>query len=94
MEPGVPVIVVSSNDKVKSDILNTVYEVKARGARVIGISPEFDESFDFHLEVPDSGETSAILNIIPLQLLAYYIALMLGNNIDKPRNIAKSVTVK
>ena len=94
MEPGVPVIVVSSNDKVKSDILNTVYEVKARGAQVIGISPEFDKNFDFHLKVPDTGETSAIMNIVPLQLLAYYIALMLGNSIDKPRNIAKSVTVK
>ncbi len=94
MEPGVPVIVVSSNDQVKSDIFNSIFEVKARGAQVVGISPEFDEKFDFHLKVPDTGETSAIANIIPLQLLAYYIGLKLGNSIDKPRNIAKSVTVK
>lgn len=94
VEKGVPVIAVVSNDVVKADVLNAVNEVKSRGAQVIGIASEHDKSFDYFLPVPDTGETSAIMNAIPLQLLAYYLALSLGNNIDKPRNIAKSVTVK
>jgi glucosamine--fructose-6-phosphate aminotransferase (isomerizing) len=94
MEPGVQVIVALSNDEVKSDVLNAVHEVRARGASVLGIAPQRDESFSDHLHVPDLGETSGIANVIPLQLLAYYMAVTLGNNVDKPRNIAKSVTVK
>lgn len=82
MEKGVPVIVVISNDEAKNDVLNAVNEVKARGADVIVFTSI------------DDGETSAIMNIIPLQLLAYYMTVKLGNNVDKPRNIAKSVTVK
>lgn len=94
MENGVPVIAVLSNDPVKSDIINAVNEVKARGATIIGIGPEKHESFDYYLPVPDTSETSAIMNVVPLQLLAYYLAVEMGNNVDKPRNIAKSVTVK
>lgn len=94
IEKGVPVIAVVSNDSVKSDVLNAVNEVKARGAEIIAISPEDYKGFDYHIKVPDTGETSGILNIIPLQLLAYYLSVSLGNNVDKPRNIAKSVTVK
>lgn len=94
IEKGVPVIVVISEDVAKDDIINAVNQVKARGAEVIGISPKPHASFDYHIPVPDTGETSAIMNIIPLQLLAYYMAVALGRNVDKPRNIAKSVTVK
>ena len=94
MEKGVPVIVVVSEDLAKDDVLNAVNQVKARGATVIGISPAPYAGFDYHIPVPDTGETSAIMNIIPLQLLAYYMAVELGHNVDKPRNIAKSVTVK
>lgn len=94
MEKGVPVIAALSNDKVRNDVVNAINEVKARGAEVIGLSPKSHKSFDFFLQVPDLGETQAIMNIIPLQLLAYYLSLDLGHNIDKPRNIAKSVTVK
>jgi len=83
METGVPVIVVTSEDNVKDDVINAVNEVQARGAEII-----------FLPELPNLKEVSAILNIIPLQLLAYYMADCLGNNVDKPRNIAKSVTVK
>jgi len=83
METGVPVIVVTSEDNVKDDVINAVNEVQARGAEII-----------FLPELPNLKEVSAILNIIPLQLLAYYMADYLGNNVDKPRNIAKSVTVK
>lgn len=94
IEKGVPVIVAVSEDNVKLDVLNAVNEVKARGAEVIGISTDNADSFDYWLKVPNTGETQAIMNIIPLQLLAYYMAVSLGHNVDKPRNIAKSVTVK
>ncbi len=94
MEKGVPVIVAVSEDLAKDDVLNAVNQVKARGAWVVGISPKNHPSFDYHIPVPDTGETSAIMNVIPLQLLAYYMAVALGHNVDKPRNIAKSVTVK
>ena len=94
MEKGVPVIVAMSNDEVKDDVLNAVHEVSARGASVIGLAPKRHEAFEQYLHVPDTGETSAITTIIPLQLLAYHMAVALGNNVDKPRNIAKSVTVK
>lgn len=93
MEKGVPVIAIMSEDVEKDDLINAVNEVKARGATVIGLSPTFHDKFDYHIPVPDTGETSAIMNIIPLQLLAYYMAIDLGHNVDKPRNIAKSVTV-
>lgn len=94
MEKGVPVIFAVSEDEAKSDIINAVNEVKARGSTVIGIASKPHSSFDYYLPVPDTGETSAIMNIIPLQLLAYYMTVELGYNVDKPRNIAKSVTVK
>lgn len=94
MEKGVPVIVAVSEDVAKDDVLNAISQVKARGATVAGISSKNHSSFDEYLGVPDTGETQAIMNIIPLQLLAYYMAVELGNNVDKPRNIAKSVTVK
>ncbi|RJQ33722.1 glutamine--fructose-6-phosphate transaminase (isomerizing) [Candidatus Parcubacteria bacterium] len=94
MEEGVPVIVAVSNDDVKHEVLNAVHEVSARGAHVYGLSPENHDSFKKYLHIPDTGETSGITTIIPLQLLAYHMAVSLGNNVDKPRNIAKSVTVK
>ena len=94
MQKGVPVIAVMSNDIEKDDVINAVNEVKARGATVIGLSPTAHDRFDFYIPVPDTGETSGIFNIIPLQVLAYYMAISLGHNVDKPRNIAKSVTVK
>lgn len=93
MEKGVPVIAAASQDEVKSDVMNATAQVKARGAYVVGISP-FANDFDFWLRVPDLGEVSSIMNVVPLQLLSYYLAVNLGYNVDRPRNIAKSVTVK
>ena len=69
--------------------MNAVNEVQARGAGVIGIGPENHKSFEQYLHVPDAGETSALMNVITLQLLAYYMAVELRHNVDKPRNIAK-----
>lgn len=94
IEKGVPVIFVMSKDEFYSDIMSSIHEVKARGGYIIGLSPIDSPDFDMHIPVPNIPEVSAITNIIPLQLLAYYMAVKLGNNVDKPRNIAKSVTVK
>ncbi len=94
MEKGVSVVVAVSNDEVRTSVLNAIHEVRARGADVFAISPEPDENFDYYLHVPDAGEASGILNVLPLQLLAYYMTVALDHNVDKPRNIAKSVTVK
>jgi glucosamine--fructose-6-phosphate aminotransferase (isomerizing) len=94
MEKGIPVIVVVSNDLAQTDLLASINEVKLRGAEIIAIAPQNNESYNYYLPTSDTGETDAIGNIVPLQLLAYYMAVKLGNNVDKPRNIAKSVTVK
>ncbi|MDO8618975.1 MAG: glutamine--fructose-6-phosphate transaminase (isomerizing) [Candidatus Daviesbacteria bacterium] len=94
IEKGVPVVAAVSEDEVKPDLLNAIHQVKARGAKVIAIAPKPQPDYDTFIKVPDCGQTSAIMNVIPLQLLAYYMAVELGNNVDKPRNIAKSVTVK
>lgn len=91
---GTPCIVLVSNDNTRTDILNNAREVKARGGYIIGVSPENDEIFDFWIKVPDVGIASPIVNIIPIQLLAYHLALLRRNNPDMPRNLAKSVTVK
>jgi glucosamine--fructose-6-phosphate aminotransferase (isomerizing) len=94
MEKGVPVIVLMPDDKVKSDVLNAVSEVKARGAMVVGLSPERHEQFDEYINIPKLKEINGPAGVVPLQLLAYYMTVELGLNVDKPRNIAKSVTVK
>ncbi len=89
-----PVIALISNDQSRKDVLNNCQEVKARGAYVIGIAPENDAVFDFWIKVPDAGEAQGIVNIIPIQLLAYHLGLLRKNDPDMPRNLAKSVTVK
>ena len=89
-----PVIALVANDNTKNEILSNATEVKARGGYIIGVSPENHEVFDFWIRVPDTGDTSPIVNIIPIQILAYHLALLRQNNPDMPRNLAKSVTVK
>ena len=66
----------------------------ARGGMIIGIGPLHDDAFDFHVPIADLGEASGIVQAIPAQLLGYYLALLRGHDPDKPRNLAKSVTVK
>lgn len=89
-----PCIVLVANDDTRTDILNNAQEVKTRGGYIIGVSPQNEEVFDYWIKVPDAGIASAIVNIIPIQLLAYHLALLRKNNPDMPRNLAKSVTVK
>ncbi len=94
IEKGFPVIALVSDDIVKDDITTAINEVRLRGAQVIAIAHEKLGNYDDYVPVSDTKETDAIGNVIPLQLLSYYMAVKLGNNVDKPRNIAKSVTVK
>jgi glucosamine--fructose-6-phosphate aminotransferase (isomerizing) len=91
---GTPCIAMVANDEVKSDVINNAIELKARGAHIIGISPEKHEVFDEWIKVPDVGVASPLVNIIPVQLLAYYLGVLRGLDPDMPRNLAKSVTVK
>lgn len=94
IEPGVPALFVIPNDESSKAMLNAVHEVKARGGEIIALASHTHESFDTYIPFPDMGSISSLVAIVPLQLLAYYMAVELGNNVDKPRNIAKSVTVK
>jgi len=94
IEEGVPCIALVPNDNTKEDILGNVMEVKARGGLIIGVGSENNKIFDQFLKVPKNGITHPITNIIPLQILAYYLAVFRGCDPDKPRNLAKCVTVK
>ncbi len=89
-----PVIALVPNDDTKKEMISNATEVKARGGYIIGISPEKHEVFDYWIRVPDTGQTSPIVNIIPIQILSYQLAVLRKNDPDKPRNLAKSVTVK
>ena len=94
IEKGTPCIVFAPNDETYDDIISNAIEIKSRGGYIIGISPKQNEIFDFYLPVSDVGVGSIIANTVPIQLLAYYIAIKKGIDPDKPRNLAKSVTVK
>lgn len=91
---GVPCIAIVANDETKHEIISNAMEVKARGGYIIGISPENNSVFDYWIKVPEVGDSSPIVNIIPIQILAYQLAVLRKNNPDMPRNLAKSVTVK
>ncbi|MEM5794003.1 MAG: glutamine--fructose-6-phosphate transaminase (isomerizing) [Candidatus Aenigmatarchaeota archaeon] len=93
IENDTPCIVFVSEENEK-EIISNAYEVKARGGYIIGISPKRNEIFDFWIKVPEVGETNPICQIIPIQILAYQLAVLRGYDPDKPRNLAKSVTVK
>jgi glucosamine--fructose-6-phosphate aminotransferase (isomerizing) len=94
IEKGTPCIALVPNDETKRDMESNAAELKSRGALIIGIAPENNKLFDEWIRVPDLGIVSPIANIIPIQLLAYHLAVLRGNDPDKPRNLAKSVTVK
>ncbi len=93
IEKNVPVIVLSENSSRKL-ILSNAMEIKSRGGFIIGIDSVSNQLFDFSFSYPELGYANPILMIIPSQLLAYYVALLKNLDPDKPRNLAKSVTVK
>jgi glutamine---fructose-6-phosphate transaminase (isomerizing) len=94
IEPGTPCLILAPRDETHDDILAGAMQVKARGAMLIGVSPEPHEAFDYHIAIADLGPATAIVNAVPGQVLGYYLALLRGHDPDKPRNLAKSVTVK
>lgn len=94
IEEGTPVFVIASNDKNYENMLAATAEVKARGAKVIGIGQNENDLYDEFLKTVDTDGIDSLTNVLPFQLLSYYMALELGNDPDKPRNLAKSVTVK
>ncbi len=94
IEKDTPCIVVFANDEDKAYMIGSAMEVKSRGGHIIGIGPEYNEIFDEFIQTPDIPETSPIINTPVIQLIAYYLAVARGNNPDRPRNLAKSVTVK
>ena len=94
VEPGTPCVVLAPNDETFSSILSGAEEIKARGGYIIGISPTPSDVWDEHIQVADVGEAASIVNAVPPQILAYELALQRGLDPDKPRNLAKSVTVK
>lgn len=99
IEKGVPVIALATQDDLFEKTVSNIIVVKARGAYVLGIANEGDgeliKSVDHVLYIPRTIPLlTAALSVIPLQLLAYYASLARGNDVDKPRNLAKSVTVE
>jgi glucosamine--fructose-6-phosphate aminotransferase (isomerizing) len=95
IEKGTPCIIMAPNDETYDDVISNAQEVKARGAYILGIGPKNNKVFDEYLPTEDLAEATIIPQVVIAQLLAYYIALEKGiSDPDKPRNLAKSVTVK
>lgn len=94
-----PVIVIAATDHTNDKIISNIQEVRARKGRIIGIGPaanhEVAELSEFYIPIPDTEDAlSPLLTVIPLQLLSYFVAVNRGNDVDQPRNLAKSVTVE
>lgn len=99
LDESMPVLSILMSGKVFDKIMSNSEEAKARNARMIALTDctdsKMDELFDCIIRVPEISEIlSPALSIVPLQLLAYYIAEFLGKDVDQPRNLAKSVTVE
>jgi glucosamine--fructose-6-phosphate aminotransferase (isomerizing) len=93
IEEGTPCIVFSSQENEK-EIISNAMEIKARGGYIVGINHKNNAVFDFFIKVPDVGILNPITQIISVQILSYQLAVLRGADPDKPRNLAKSVTVK
>lgn len=99
IDDRLPVVVIAPNNSMYEKTLSNLQEVRARGGRIISIVTEGDrmihELSEFCFEIPDCDElVQPFLSVLYLQLLAYHIADLLGNDVDQPRNLAKSVTVE
>ena len=99
IDEDMPVVVIATKDSSYEKVVSNIQEVKARKGRVIAITTEGDTHLpgivDFIIEIPKVHEVlMPLVSVIPLQLLAYDIAVMRGRNVDQPRNLAKSVTVE
>ncbi|MGE9616745.1 MAG: glutamine--fructose-6-phosphate transaminase (isomerizing) [Solitalea-like symbiont of Acarus siro] len=100
IDKNIPVVFLATKDNLYKKTLSNIEETKARGAKIIAIATKGDTGLrdlvSDIIEVPEVKESSlySLLNIVPLQLFAYYIAVKKGTNVDQPRNLAKSVTVE
>ena len=99
IDENMPVVVIAPKDALFDKVISNVREIKARGGRVIAVTTEdckpLDEFADHLIKVPKTlPMLMPMLTCVPLQLLAYHIAVLRGNDVDQPRNLAKSVTVE
>lgn len=99
IDKELPTVVIAPNDELHEKVISNIQQVKARGGSVIAIvtkgDAEIPQIADYVLEIPAVAESvSPVVVSVPLQLLAYHIAIMKGCNVDMPRNLAKSVTVE
>lgn len=99
IDSEMPVFVIATRDKLYEKVVSNIQEVRARGGRIIALVTEGDERIrqfaDHVIELPDTLECfQPLIASIPLQLLAYHIAVCKGKDVDRPRNLAKSVTVE
>jgi glutamine---fructose-6-phosphate transaminase (isomerizing) len=94
VEPGTPCLVLAPDDNTRTDVLSGAAELRSRGGYIIGVGSAGDAVFDDFIEVPDVGLADVIVEAVPCQLLGYFAARTRGNDPDRPRNLAKSVTVK
>lgn len=99
IDEEMPVVVLAPKKGHYQKMISNIEEIRSREGKIIGVVTEGDKTVqklaDYVIEVPDTIEAfTPLLNTIPLQLLSYHVALMLGKNVDQPRNLAKSVTVE
>ncbi len=99
VDKNMPVVFIATKDATYSKILSNIEEIRARGGKVIAIASEGDSEIskmvEHVLSIPETVDAlTPILSVIPLQLLSYHMAVMRGCDVDKPRNLAKSVTVE
>lgn len=99
IDDEMPVVVIATKGASYEKVISNIQEVKARKGKVIAVVTEGDtaakEMADYVIEVPETDEKLApLISVVPLQLLAYHIAVLRGCNVDQPRNLAKSVTVE
>ena len=94
-----PVVVIATQSSTYEKVISNIQEIKARKGKIISIITEGDEIVkklsDYSISIPETEECLyPLLAVVPLQLLAYHIAVLKGCNVDQPRNLAKSVTVE
>lgn len=99
IDSEMPTVIITPNDSLYDKVISNVQQVKSRGGSVIAIVSKGDRSMkqiaDYCLEIPEVPEClTPIVAAVPLQLLAYHIAINKGRDVDRPRNLAKSVTVE
>ena len=96
IQPGTPCVVLTARDDIYKEVISSAIELKSRGGFIIGVGPENNQVFDFYIETHQSGDPlySIFYNVVVGQLLGYYVGVGRGADPDKPRNLAKSVTVK